>query len=411
MDLPLPPTPPKSAPSPFGLASVCGLLTELEDVGRVVALSGFGQEARRLPFLCASLARDDELLLATRTAVYGGRQRTRLMYAARAGDVRRVTALLRPRDAEREVDAVDAEGRTALHHASASGRVEVVRLLLDKGADKDKEDTHMRNRFAITYWRPLHYASAAGDKAMVRLLLERGAATDPDEEPIQEQPLHVACRHGHVEVVRLLLHAGAYQDAWDNDLRTPYIVAVGQGQEAVVNLLLDCGQQVDGETEGGGIRIHTALNEAGQESMVRLLLGRGADVDARATDGETPLHAAVGYWSGSVALTRLFVERGADYYAMNVEGETPYVLATEALERAEAMALVDPQVVPDLLEIIGIYDDLRAADDAVDWVAAQIARRWEGFEEETGRPRQVPWTPRGPTRAAQKDGARVASGP
>jgi hypothetical protein len=65
--------------SPFGHVSVCGLVTELEDVGRVVALAGYGHEARRLPFLCTSLARDDELLVATRKAVYGSQKRTRLM--------------------------------------------------------------------------------------------------------------------------------------------------------------------------------------------------------------------------------------------------------------------------------------------------------------------------------------------
>jgi ankyrin repeat protein len=356
MDLPLPP--PDADASPFGLVSVCGLLTELEDVGRVVALAGYGHEARRLPFLCTSLARDDELLVATRTAVYGPQKRTRLMYAARTGDVRRVTALLRPRGAEREVDATDAGGRTALHHASASGRVETVRLLLDKGADKDKEDTVKVGRYR-SYWRPLHFASAMGHADVVALLVQRGAATDvvhAEGGYTREQPLHVACKYGHVEVVRLLLDVGADADARDVRARIPYIVAVERGQEAIVTLLLDRGQQVDGTTEE--VMPHTALGAAAshaQESMARLLLDRGADVNAHEEGATTPLHEAA--WFGSVALTGLFLSLGADWEARYDDG-TPLDIARWALDWANEKVPADPQNVQTLSEIVGIYEAL-----------------------------------------------------
>jgi ankyrin repeat protein len=359
MDLPLPP--PDADASPFGLVSVCGLLTELEDVGRVVALVGYGHEARRLPFLCTSLARDDELLVATRTAVYGTQKRTRLMYAARTGDVRRVTTLLRPRGTEREVDAVDAEGRTALHHASASGRVEAVRLLLAKGADKDKEDTVNIRRCFPTYWRPLHFASAMGHAGAARLLLDRGAATDvvhAEGGYTREQPLHVACAHGHVDIVRLLLDAGADEDARDANGRIPYIRAVERSQEAVVVFLLDRGQDVDGTTEDE-VTQHTALFAAawyGQESMARLLLDKGADIDTPDGDGRTASHAAA--WTGSASLTRLFLSLGADWEATDAEDRTPFDFARSALYWAEKKAPVDPQRVQTLSDVVGIYEAL-----------------------------------------------------
>jgi ankyrin repeat protein len=279
------------------------------------------------------------------------------MYAARAGDVRRVTALLRPRGAEREVDAVDAGGRTALHHASASGRVEVVRLLLDKGADKDAEDG--------VYWRPLHYASDEGHAGVVRLLLQRGAATDADEEAEDkgEQPLHLACAHGSVEVVRLLLDAGANQGAWDDECRTPYILAVQHGQEAVVLFLLDRGQQVDSTTDvnplHGVQHFYHALNVAAwheQESMVRLLLGKGADVNAVDTHGTSALHAAAR--AGSASLTRLFLSLGADWEARDVNGRTPFDVARLQLNRANEKVPVNPQILRELSDVVGIYEAL-----------------------------------------------------
>jgi ankyrin repeat protein len=357
MDLPLPP-PPKT--TPFGLVSVCGLLTELEDVGRVVALAGYGHEARRLPFLCTSLARDDELLVATRTAVYGSQRRTRLMYAARSGDVRRVTALLRPRGAERGVDAVDAGGRTALHHASASGRVEVVRLLLDKGADKDKEDTYKGGKYTSRRWRPLHYASALGHAGVVRLLLQRGAATEVSDgrRNHREEPIHVACEHGHVDIVRLLLDAGTDMDVWDDELRTSYLLAIERGQEAVVLFLLDRGQDIDGfRAEGimAGSPLSAAVRHE-QVSMVWLLLDRGADMIEPDQHGSMVLYAAA--WAPSVALTRLFLSLGADWETEDDDHRTPPDIAQDALRRAKKKVPVDPLEVQKLSEIVGIYEAL-----------------------------------------------------
>jgi ankyrin repeat protein len=434
MDLPLPP--PDADTSPFGLVSVCGLLTELEDVGRVVALVGYGHEARRLPFLCTSLARDDELLVATRTAVYGPLKRTRLMYAARTGDVRRVTALLRPRGAKHEVDATDAELLTALHHASASGRVETVSLLLAKEAYVDAMDFYGRWRplhyasamghagvvalllggdaateemlvedededededeewepceeeplhvacehghvevvhllldkdadvdaEADGRWRPLHYASVMGHAGVAHLLLGRGAATDvvhdEDEEPT-EQPLHVACATGHIEVVRLLLDAGANESAWDDDRCTPYMRAVQRGQEAVVTLLLNRGQHVDGTTNGPDDMPHTALSAAvwyEQELMARLLLDKGANVNEVDAFEGTLLHLSA--WSGSVALTRLFLDRGADPKARDNEGKTPLDVARQQLDRATESVPVDPREVQKYSDVIGILEAL-----------------------------------------------------
>ena len=94
------------------------------------------------------------------------------------------------------------EGFTTLGLAAFLGGPEVVRVLLEHGADADDDAD---NPFGV---RPIHAASAAHDRETVRLLLEAGA------DPNQRQqggfvPLHEAARSDDAEMARLLLDHGA----------------------------------------------------------------------------------------------------------------------------------------------------------------------------------------------------------
>ena len=94
------------------------------------------------------------------------------------------------------------EGFTTLGLAAFLGGPEVVRVLLEHGADADDDAD---NPFGV---RPIHAASAAHDCETVRLLLEAGA------DPNQRQqggfvPLHEAARSDDAEMARLLLDHGA----------------------------------------------------------------------------------------------------------------------------------------------------------------------------------------------------------
>jgi ankyrin repeat protein len=173
---------------------VCGLEVGLLDVGRVVALNGYPEACKRLAFVSSSFYLERDLLMATKRVRYGRKQRTRLMSLSRAGDVERVSFLLK---VGAEVEARDAWGMTSLHHASEHGQVAIVRLLLDKGADVGARDAWG--------WTALHMASSKGHEPVVRRLLDRGAkvgARDKDGSTA----LHWACSvGGHEPVVRLLL--------------------------------------------------------------------------------------------------------------------------------------------------------------------------------------------------------------
>jgi hypothetical protein len=100
------------------------------------------------------------------------------------------------------VNAISGGAGTALHSASNAGHVEVVRSLLEYGADVEA-----RGAWGMS---PLQVASAAGHPHVVRYLLDHGTDTNfQDDDYWHVTPLSFAARFGHPETVRVFLERGA----------------------------------------------------------------------------------------------------------------------------------------------------------------------------------------------------------
>lgn len=95
------------------------------------------------------------------------------------------------------VDAPNARGETAAMLAALQGNLEIVRLLVDKGAEVNRPG-----------WTPLHYAAVSGNVDLLRYLLERNAYIDA-QSPNRSTPLMMSARHDRVDAARLLVEAGA----------------------------------------------------------------------------------------------------------------------------------------------------------------------------------------------------------
>ncbi|MEM9659870.1 MAG: ankyrin repeat domain-containing protein [Planctomycetota bacterium] len=127
------------------------------------------------------------------------------------------------------VDAVDGQGRTALHLAAFDGRVEVVKLLIENGAAIDHRDEAGRTA--------LIYAATGPNRETVDLLLEAGGAIDVADRVEGFTALMFAAAEGQLEVVQALLKHGADVALRDNDGDSARDFAVQNGHRAISELL------------------------------------------------------------------------------------------------------------------------------------------------------------------------------
>jgi ankyrin repeat protein len=181
--------------------------------------------------------------------------------------------------------ATNYKGKTQLLTACCNGQIDVIRMLLDNGADVDQNDEGST---------PLFAACENGHVDAARLLLDKGADVNRAKEN-GSTPLFIACEEGHVDAARLLLEKGADVNQATENGQTPLYMACWNGHVDVARLLLAKGAEVDRAVSEGWKEGETPLRVACENRHVdgaRLLLKKGADVNRADKNGATPLAMA-----------------------------------------------------------------------------------------------------------------------
>ena len=128
------------------------------------------------------------------------------------------------------INAYAPDGFQPLGLAAFFGYTSIAEFLLTKGAAVNSPS---QNRMRVM---PLHSAIANRRTEIVRLLLEHGADVNAAQAD-DFTPLHEAAQNGMLEVTRWLLDRGANVNAKLTDGKTPLALAVEYKHDDVVELL------------------------------------------------------------------------------------------------------------------------------------------------------------------------------
>jgi ankyrin repeat protein len=268
--------------------------------------------------------------------------------------------------------------QTPLAFAAENGKNDVVKLLLEKGANpnvKDddditpiltavwnhhkeiitqlidaKADIDARNIFGRT---SLDLAVLVQDAELVSLLLERGASIPNSEVRGVTNILRQSIHKGLLQITEILLRNGANPFEVDSQGQTAIHEAVEAANPAFLEALLRNGTKsfpegfewtplhlaaMVGDTEL--IRSHkthahakdtkgrTALHWAtlrGHLEAVEILFGMQTDLKAQDEDGMTALHLSA--TQGNIDIVRLLADKGDQCSVQNVDGWSPIHLA------------------------------------------------------------------------------------
>lgn len=246
--------------------------------------------------------------------------------AAEKGDVAAVSRFLDTDPAL--LHSTDDKGRTPLHLAAFNGQGEVVALLIRKGAEVDRRETH----YDLT---PLHMAAWKGQAEAARLLLEAGADINARERD-NETPLFYAATADSIETVDLFLARGAdLHDTQSKAGNTPLSLAIERGQNRIAEHLIGRGADVKVEQDHGNL-LHGAAWR-GTKPLVDLLIAKGLDPNAANKGGIVPLYLASSV--GNTEAVGALLDHGARTDVRTKSGQTPlWVAASHG--RKEAVALL-----------------------------------------------------------------------
>ncbi len=252
--------------------------------------------------------------------------KTSLHRAARRGNKK--TSLLLINFNGTDINSVDGSKRTPLHYAAQEGKLDVVKLLCERGALTDLRDQNGHTPLDLAADHPAVFEFLSERDVDVNKVLTTVSEEDADKG-LGKRNIHVAAKSGNLINVQRVIAKGADLDARNKHGATALHIAAKDGYDDIITALLEAGADPNIRDEDGKCPLHRAANGGHREAIVALCQNKKTDVNAEDENKYSPLRNLLISYSelaekkdkDPAALLRLLVE---DYKAIITEDDLKY---------------------------------------------------------------------------------------
>ncbi|CAH1779233.1 unnamed protein product [Owenia fusiformis] len=229
----------------------------------------------------------------------------KLLEAAGRNDVDEVRSLLLDGVSP---DVTNEDGLTALHQCCIDDLEEMLRLLIEFGANVNAKDSEL--------WTPLHAAATCGHTHLCKYLIDKGAellSVNADGN----MPYDITEKEDTLNYIENeMAKRGVTQELIDETR-----LATEKQMLEDLQFLANNKGDLEFRDSSGATPLHIA-SANGFLQVVEFLLDQRVNVDAPDNDRWGPVHAAA-CW-GHPVIMELLVQAGADIDATTKHGETPF---------------------------------------------------------------------------------------
>lgn len=235
------------------------------------------------------------------------------------------------------VSFAHAQG-TQFHRAAFIGDYATVKNLLDQGTDPNVKDyTHYNEGLSALY-----FASWGGHLDVVNLLIDRGANVNAVSE-YGNHAFIMAAVNDHYEIAKTLLDQGADFNI-SNEWGWSFMHFAAAHSPRITQLLLDRGAHHSPRANWGTTPIFQSIpdyntwSQNHRKDSLILLLNSGVDINDQVNDGRMTL-LILATFSNQVKFVRLLLERGADKFLKDIHQKSACDYAQE-LNNAEMIEIL-----------------------------------------------------------------------
>jgi ankyrin repeat protein len=198
----------------------------------------------------------------------------------------------------KSINVPNHEGKTPLDIAQSENRIQVMIMLIRKGADFSKH---------------LEWAISNESQDLISAMILAGASLTDSLNDLGHRILHLAALKGWNDVVDACITKHADINIHTADKWIPIHFAARDGHVNIIKKLLENGSQIDAAQEYGYTALHLAVHNNRAKVVETLLSYEGIALSINAKNNEGKRALDIAFMRENIALMALLVKGGADY--------------------------------------------------------------------------------------------------